>query len=295
MHGKIGVEREYILRGINIGDIMASASKLKNIIKDVASLARIYGINNSYVVGGYPRAFIMGTIKDDVRDLDFASAWPGEASKLGAIVASELARDLPEIYHRTGTIKITYKDVDLEFQGTLGSTSDIQPIMSELTKYGIAISPLTLNIYSRDFTINTLIQDLNNLEIYDITGFGTLDIDNKLIRTPIDPHVAIKINSLIILRAIRFSLRYDFRIVEPLNDAMSQYRNMLLDSYSPERLQIEILKMMQEDYEGTLYMLKKYDMENLLKNESYDIFSIINSIDISNFKGDLISLVTGDK
>ena len=274
---------------------MASVKKFKDIIKEVSSIAKVYGINNSYVVGGYPRAIIMDSVKYDANDLDFASAWPGEASKLGSIVASELAGELPEIYHRTGTVKITYKDVDLEFQGTLGSVSDIEPVMSELEKYGIAVSPLTINIYSRDFTINTLIQDLNNLEIYDIIGLGTLDIENKLIRTPIDPRVMVKINSLIILRAIRFALRYDFRIADPLSDAMTQYKSILLNNYSPERMQIEILKMMQEDYEGTLYMLKKYDMENVLTNKSYDVFKILDKIDISTFNGDITSLIQETK
>jgi len=273
---------------------MASATKFKKIVKEVARIAQSYGIKNSYVVGGYPRALLMGTAKTDVHDLDFASAWPGEATKLGSMVASELVGELPEIYHRTGTIKFTYEDVDLEFQGTLGSIADTQPIMSELTDYGIAVSPLTLNIYARDFTINTLVQDLNDLQIYDITGFGIMDLENGLIRTPIKPSVSAKINSLVILRAIRFSLRYNFKIVEALSDVIEQYRSLLLKKYTPERLQIEVLKMLQEDYEGTLYMFKKYRLEHILQNKSYDIFEILDNIDITTFEGDISSLVTGD-
>lgn len=280
--------------GKHIGNIMSSTSKFKRIVKEVASIALSYGIKNSYVVGGYPRSIIMGTTKDDVHDLDFASAWPGEATKLGTLVASELVGDLPEIYHRTGTIKFTYEDVDLEFQGTLGSVAETQPIMSELIKYGIAVSPLTLNIYARDFTINTLIQDLNNLQIYDITGFGVIDIENGLIRSAINPSVMAKINTLIILRAIRFSLRYNFRIVDSLSETIDQYKHLLLKKYTPERLQIEVLKMLQENYEGTLYMLKKYRLEQVLENKSYNIFDILDRIDITTFDGDLKSLVTGD-
>lgn len=284
---------EFILHGIRSGKNMSSLTKYKNIVKEIASIARSYGIKNSYVVGGYPRSLIMGSF-DDIHDLDFASAWPGEATKLGTVAASELIGELPEIYHRTGTIKFTFQDVDLEFQGTLGSIADTQPIMEELTNNGIAVSPLTLNIYGRDFTINTLTQDLNDLQIYDITGFGTIDVENGLIRTPINPSVSAKVNPMVMLRAIRFSLRYNFRIVDSLSETIDKYRHTLYKKYSPERLQIEVLKMLQENYEGTLYMFKKYRLEDILKNKQYNIFEILDNIDITQFEGDLKSLITGD-
>jgi len=273
---------------------MASKIQLKKIIKEVSEIAKSYGIKNSYIVGGYPRALIMDNAKDDVHDLDFASAWPGEATKLGTIAASELIGDLPEIYHRTGTIKFEYDGIDLEFQGTLGSIADTQPIMSQLTLYGIAVSPLTLNIYARDFTINTLIQDLNDFQIYDTTGFGVIDINNGIIRTPINPMIIAKINPIIVLRAIRFSLRYNFKILDPLKETIESNKKNLFSKYSSERLQIEVLKMLQENYDGTLYMLKKYNLEEVLENKSYNIFNILNNIDITEFDGDLKSLIIGD-
>jgi len=273
---------------------MASKSKLKKIVKIISEIAKSYGIKNSYIVGGYPSALIMDNVKDDVHDLDFASAWPGEATKLGSMAASELINELPEIYHRTGTVKFSYEDVDLEFQGTLGSIADTQPIISQLTLYGISVSPLTLNIYARDFTINTIIQDLGNLELYDITGFGVTDIENGLIRTPLNPNILAKVNPIILLRAIRFSLRYNYRIVQPLNDVIESHKKLLLKTYTPERLQIEILKMLQENYEGTIYSIKKYGMEEILKNKYYDIFKILDNVDITEFDGDLKLLVTGE-
>lgn len=273
---------------------MASESKIKKIVKIISNISKSYGIRNSYIVGGYPRSIIMNNVKNDVNDLDFASAWPGEATKLGSIAASELIGELPEIYHRTGTIKFSYEGIDLEFQGSLGSISNTEPIMNELINNGISISPLTLNIYSRDFTINTICQDLNNLELYDITGFGVLDINNKIIRTPINPDVISDINSLILLRAIKFSLRYNFRIEESLRELIESKGENILKDYSPERIQLEILKMLHENYEGTLYMINEYNLKNILKNDMYDIFSILENIDITKFNGDLASIVKGE-
>jgi len=270
---------------------MSSPTKFKNIIRELGSIARSYGISNSFVVGGYPRSVIMNSVKEDAHDLDIASAWPGEATKLGSIAASELINDFPEVYHRTGTVKFTYKDVDLEFQGSLGSMSDTQPVTTEMERYGIIVSPLTTNLYSRDFTINTLVQDLETQNIYDIVGFAIKDLENGIIRTPINPQVSLSINPLIILRAIRFSLRYDFEIERRLSSSIRKFKHLLFSEYSSERLQIEILKMLQEDYDGTLKKLEDYELEETLKNRNYDIYKILDTIDITKYTGDLSELV----
>jgi tRNA nucleotidyltransferase (CCA-adding enzyme) len=267
-------------------------TKIKNIIHKVSDIAAMYGINNCYVVGGYPRSVIMNNVSDDVHDLDFASAWPGQATKLGSLVAGKLTKELPEIYHRTGTVMTHYDGIDLEFQGTYGPISDNLDVIQEMEKYGIQISPLTINIYARDFTINTLIQDLNDREIYDITGFAVRDIENKIIRTIIDPNKAIPSNPLIILRAIRFSLRYGFEIEKELEQSIKLNSAHLRKNLSPERLQIEVLKMLQTDYDGTINKMKKFGLQEVLSNEDYNIFEVIKNVDVNNFSEGLDNIMT---
>jgi tRNA nucleotidyltransferase/poly(A) polymerase len=267
-------------------------TKIKNIINKVAEIATTYGINNCYVVGGYPRSVIMNNISEDVDDLDFASAWPGEATKLGSLVAGKLTKELPEIYHRTGTVATTYNGIDLEFQGTYGPVSDNLDIIQEMEKYGIAISPLTINIYSRDFTINTLIQDLRDREIYDVTGHAVKDIQNRIIRTIVDPNVSIPSNPLIILRAIRFSLRYNFEIEKDLKTAIKSNKKYLRKDLSSERLQIELLKMLKTDFDGTLNKMKKFGLMEILKNEDYNIFELIKDIDMNNVEKSIDNIMT---
>lgn len=269
-----------------------STNKIKTIINKVAEVAELYGINNCYVVGGYPRSVIMNNISDDVHDLDFASAWPGEATKLGSLVAGKLSKELPEIYHRTGTVKTTYNGMDLEFQGTYGPISDNLNIVQEMERFGISICPLNINIYARDFTINTLIQDLYDKEIYDITGYGVKDIENKIIRTVINPDISIPSNPLIILRAIRFSLRYNFEIDKKLIQSIKTNSSLLRQQLSPERLQIELLKMLKSDYEGTINKMKKFGLMEVMQNKDYDIFEIIKDVDVKNFSKDLDNIMT---
>lgn len=274
---------------------MATEAKFKRIVNTVSKIAKSYGIKNSYVVGGYPRAIVMGSVKKDTHDLDFASAWPGEATKLGSIAASEMVGILPEIYHRTGTVKFTYQGIDLEFQGILGHLSDLSLIRQQMEKYSISMSPLNINIYSRDFTINTLIQDLASKDIYDITGFGIRDIFNGIIRTPIDSDISVLHSPLIILRAIRFSLRYDFSIDRKLSSAMKKYSDLLVKKITAERLQLEILKMLKEDYDGTMQMISEYNIEDILSNSTYNIYKIIDRVNLDSYESDLSDLIKGEK
>jgi len=267
-----------------------SKQKFSRALKKIAMVGEANGISNVYVVGGYPRALIMENM-DDVHDLDIASAWPGQAVKLGYLAAAEMVEDIPETYQRTGTIKFTYDDIDLEFQGTSGDLSDNLHIVQEMEKFGVSITPLTTNIYARDFTINTLILDIYDFNTYDITGMGARDIKNKVIRAVVDPNISIPKNPLMILRAIRFSLRYSFRIDSHLEEAMKKNRNVLREQLSSERLQIEVLKMLKEDYDGTLQLMHEFKLDDILTNDDYDIFKVIKDIDIENFEGDISQLI----
>jgi tRNA nucleotidyltransferase/poly(A) polymerase len=270
---------------------MSSTDEFNKVIKMVVGVAKRNGIKNSYIVGGYPRAVIMDKVTEDAHDLDFASAWPGEATKLGALAAAKMYDDLPNVFHRTGTIQFEYNGIELEFQGSLGSIADNQPIIADMEKFGISVTPLTINIYARDFTINTLILDLNDMNIYDITGYAIKDIRNGIIRTPLDSDMMCNHNPLIMLRAIRFALRYNFQMDRRLKSSIRKYKDRIRKEYTAERLQIEILKMLKNEYDGTIHMMKDFEMDDLLSNEDYDIFEVLSGIDITNFEGDLDDLI----
>jgi len=274
--------------------MMPDSKLLKNIVKKIGDVAQRYGYNDCYVVGGYPRAIIMGNVAKDVNDLDFASAWPGDATKLGGIVAGELRMDMPEIYHRTGTVVVNIKGIDCEFQGVSGDLSDTQPIMEEMHKKGVAVSPLTVNIYARDFTINTLILDVTNQHIFDVTGFAKTDIQNGLIRTPINPYVATKHNPMIVTRSIRFAIRYNFRIEKTLRKAMKENAAFVMSKYKPQRMAQEALKLLKTDYESATELIDEYGLDELLSNNFYNMETIVSHIgDIHSYKGDLTEFFGG--
>jgi tRNA nucleotidyltransferase (CCA-adding enzyme) len=62
--------------------------------------------------------------------------------------------------------------------------------------------------HRRDFTINALFYNLQTQCIEDYTGRGLLDLQNRILETPLDPTVTFLDDPLRILRAVRFAIRF---------------------------------------------------------------------------------------
>ena len=134
----------------------------------------------------------------------------------------------------------------------------------------------------RDFTINTMAKDEDG-ELIDPFE-GVLDLDNKTIRTPLDPVETLMEDPLRMLRAIRFSITKGFEIEESLFQAM--FTEGLLDKLekvvSEERIREELQKMLQHNSAQAIRMLGVFDKAD---GRLLDII----------FKGDLWLLPTTKK
>lgn len=99
----------------------------------------------------------------------------------------------------------------------------------------------------RDATINALFYNLNESKVEDLTGFGFTDMQNKIIRTPLEPFQTFKDDPLRVLRLIRFASRLGYRIHEDTERAMhnNEISEALKHKISRERVGIELDKMLQ--------------------------------------------------
>lgn len=60
-------------------------------------------------------------------------------------------------------------------------------------------------------------------EVEDWTGQGISDLENGVIRTPLDPYITFKDDPLRILRSFRFAGRYNFKVVPELFEAVKKH------------------------------------------------------------------------
>ena len=97
----------------------------------------------------------------------------------------------------------------------------------------------------RDLTINSLFYNLETDQVEDFTGNGVRDIEEGIIRTPLCPLITLTDDPLRLLRAIRFSARFKYKMVPELEVAMlnSRVSEAFLNKVSRERVGIEVDKI----------------------------------------------------
>ena len=214
---------------------MPSAVEFKQTIKLIEDISFQYGIEDVYFVGGYPRAMAMGLGFDDVHDLDVASGRPGRAKELAGFVAEAGKADDIHSHHRTTTVTVTFGEVEVDFQG-----SEIHNKVAPYVRLaGVEETPISMNIFDRDFTVNSLAIKSGTTEIIDMTKRGMDDIEAKIVRTIIPAELKIPEDPLLITRAIKLSAKYGFIIDKDLWKAMKKNVNKLQHGLSPHRLAIE--------------------------------------------------------
>ena len=202
-----------------------------------------------FAAGGYVRDELMGI---ESKDLDLAVASPQGGVRFAEWVTKKLGIYRPEsnpvIFPTFGTAKFNLRGVN--YKGHDLSDVDIETVMTrkEQYKFGsrkpeVDYGTPEQDVMRRDLTINSLLKDLSTGEILDLTGKGLEDIKSGIIRTPIEPNIIFKEDPLRMLRAIRFTVKYDWKLPYHMIKALHANAYML-ETISKERIQDELNKIL---------------------------------------------------
>lgn len=200
--------------------------RIDELLSGVEEIAEKAKLSKPFMVGGVPRDRIIGKRDKptEIKDVDITTG-DSDAMKL----AEALAEVFPNSNFRTyddGHSSIDIMGLHIDF-----SSNFVAPgVPEELQKMGVKdIDSMKLELYSRDFTMNTLLESLDFTAIYDITGEAIGDIQAGLIRCPVDPNISIGVDPRRILRAIKFAIKYDFKLDDKLKGAMRAHRRKIQD------------------------------------------------------------------
>lgn len=232
---------------------------INDLLSIISDLAKSNGISTPFIVGGVPRDRVMGKEGRDINDLDITTGDDGSV-KLGELLAKRFDDSKLRTYD-DGHSSINIKGLRIDF-----SNNFIAPnIDTILKKMGVKdITPMKKEIYSRDFTINTLLEDLSFSNIYDVTGEAENDIKAGLLRCPIDPDITIVSDPRRILRALRFSIKYGFNIEDNLKNAILKNRNRI-KSLSKNFVKDRVTEIVRLNNENGIDILIKYKILPLVE------------------------------
>lgn len=189
-----------------------------------------------YIVGGYVRDLLMQ--RKAPTDIDFVTEQSG--IELAKAVGKELGDLKVSVFKTYGTAMIKYQDLDLEFVGARKESYS-----EDSRKPAVETGTLEDDQKRRDFTVNALAISLNAENFGELIDpfNGREDMQNKILRTPLEPAQTYSDDPLRMMRAIRFASVLHFEIEKNSLEAIKQEAERI-KIVSMERIMVEFNKIM---------------------------------------------------
>ncbi|GAA4197969.1 HD domain-containing protein [Pedobacter jeongneungensis] len=199
------------------------------------TLSTIADKNNTeaYVIGGFVRDLFLNRPSKDI-DVVIVGSGIEYAEAVGRKLNTKVA-----VFKNFGTANIKYQDLEVEFVGARKES-----YRSDSRKPIVEDGTLADDQLRRDFTINALAINLNAHHFGELLDpfDGTKDLENKLIRTPLDPEITFSDDPLRMMRAIRFASQLNFDIDPAALNAIKTQKQRI-SIVSKERITDEMNKI----------------------------------------------------
>ncbi len=198
-----------------------------------------------YIVGGFVRDQLIG--KGHRKDLDFVVEGSGIAfaTKCAEVLGKAQATLIP--FEDFDTARIAIKNeaeevvIEIEFAGARSETYE-----EHSRKPKVLSTTLEHDLSRRDFTVNAMARQIvEDGKLGDLIDpfEGEKDLQNKIIKTPLDPNVTFIDDPLRMMRAARFAAQLEFDIETETYAAIAVNRERL-KIISAERITEELFKLL---------------------------------------------------
>lgn len=211
-----------------------------------------------YVVGGYVRDLFLERPSNDI-DVVVVGSGISVARSLCKILGKKARLS---VFANFGTAQVKFKHLEVEFVGARResySHDSRKPVVEDGT--------LEDDQNRRDFTINAMAICLNKDRFGELIDpfDGILDLQDRIIATPLDPDITFSDDPLRMLRCVRFATRLNFDIEDETRDALERNADRI-KIISNERVQEELCKIMMCKHPsiGFMYLHESGLLERIL-------------------------------
>jgi putative nucleotidyltransferase with HDIG domain len=224
-------------------------SREAELLHAVAKAAAVLDIP-AFAVGGFVRDKIL---ERPTKDIDIVCM--GDGMELAQAFAKLFKPTPPVSLFKTfGTAQVKFQNIEIEFVGARKESYS-----RDSRKPQVAPGTIEDDQNRRDFTINALAVELSDAHfgtIIDPFG-GLLDLENKILKTPLAPDQTFDDDPLRMMRAIRFATQLDFSITEETFLSLKRMASRI-KIVSQERITDELQKiMMTKKPSKGWYLLKE--------------------------------------
>jgi poly(A) polymerase len=225
-----------------------------------------------YAIGGFVRDIFLNRPS---KDIDIVII--GNGIEFAESVAKKLKVKLA-VYKNFGTASLKYKDLEVEFVGARKESYRLdsrKPIVENGT--------LEDDQKRRDFTINALAISLHQDTFGELLDpfNGIADLEQKLIRTPLNPVETFSDDPLRMMRAVRFASQLNFKIDEIAVQAIKDNAERI-SIVSQERITDELNKIILSPKPSIGF---NYLFDTGLLHKIFPQMTVLYGVDYINGKG----------
>jgi poly(A) polymerase len=230
---------------------------VKDVLLEIKRLAKDNGLSEPYIVGGLPRDKILNRSRK-IEDIDLTS---GDDSIFQLAELTSNHFKVSPMRFPDGHYQVYIGGIKYDFSSNYNS-----PDVEYFLKRAGVKNPteMQMELFSRDFTCNTLIVPLGMRKIVDPTGLALDDIKKKLIRTPLPPRITLRDDTKRVVRAIYLAAKLGFTVEKPIIEWVLKNPEKIREEVSVGFARNKLANAARADLDKTTKLLTAMNLWNVV-------------------------------